>query len=89
MNIFDSILNELPGFAELKESLEMGLSPLGVTGVAGIHKAHFISALSGEREKILVITEDEAAAPPHRRFRPPAARKKLQQSPIICREGDL
>lgn len=62
MNIFDSILNELSGFAELKESLEMGLSPVGVTGVAGIHKAHFISALSGQREKILVITEDEAAA---------------------------
>ncbi len=50
-------------YEDLKEDVIKGKSPLGVLGVAGIHKALLIHALtSGTSRRAFVITGDEASA---------------------------
>ena len=42
-----SLLERLEAFRTLREAIEYGNYPACAVGLSGIHKAHFISALSG------------------------------------------
>ena len=59
-----SLLDRLEGFKTLRSALEYGNFPACAVGLSGIHKAHFISALSGEEGQApaIVITPDEGGA---------------------------
>jgi transcription-repair coupling factor (superfamily II helicase) len=59
-----SILEQLEAFHTLREAIEYGNFPACAVGLSGIHKAHFISALSGEEgaSPAVVITPDEGGA---------------------------
>ena len=61
MNIFSSIFSELSGYKSIREAISKKISPVSVTGLSHIHRAHLIHALSGEKIN-LVITGSEAEA---------------------------
>ncbi|MCR5111345.1 MAG: transcription-repair coupling factor [Ruminococcus sp.] len=61
MNIFSSIFSELSGYKSIREAIGKKISPVSVTGLSHIHRAHLIHALSGEKIN-LVITGSEAEA---------------------------
>ena len=61
MNIFKDILEKTSFFKELHKTLSGGFSPVYVTGVSAVHKAHIAYCLSGD-SPILMICNDEAAA---------------------------
>ena len=58
MNIFSSIFSELSGYKSIREAISKKISPVSVTGLSHIHRAHLIHALSGEKIN-LVITGSE------------------------------
>lgn len=60
MSFFRTICGELPFYKELLRALNGGFTPCSLTGVSNIHKAHICGALA-EKNKILVICDDEAA----------------------------
>ena len=59
-----SLLERLEAFRTLREAIEYGNYPACAVGLSGIHKAHFISALSGGEgaSPAVVLTADEAGA---------------------------
>ncbi len=61
MNIFDRILNKTGFFGDLYNTLSGGYTPLAVSGVAAVHKAHIAAALSADTP-VLLVCADEAAA---------------------------
>lgn len=61
MNVFEEILRGAPFYRDLEKTLLGGYSPVGVTGVSGVHKAHTALCLSAEKP-VLMICPDEAAA---------------------------
>ena len=61
MNIFYEIIDSLPFYKELEKSVKGGYTPVSLTGVSNIHKAHALLGLS-RLSKTLVICDDEAAA---------------------------
>ena len=61
MEYFVKEANKIPEFCELVTAVKGG-TPCCVTGLSGIHKSLFISALSEGEKRILVLTSDEASA---------------------------
>ena len=61
MDIFDRILNKTRFYGELFDTLSGGYTPIAVSGVAGIHKAHIAEVLSKDAP-VLLLCADEAAA---------------------------
>ncbi len=57
-----SILERLEAFGSLREAVALGRTPVCVTGLSGIHKAHFIAELSRMGRPCAVITADEPSA---------------------------
>ena len=46
MNLFVWAANRLPEYQQLKSDLQQNKTPVMVTGVSGIHQAHFAAALA-------------------------------------------
>ncbi|SDA15770.1 transcription-repair coupling factor (superfamily II helicase) [Ruminococcus sp. YE71] len=61
MNIFDRILHKTEFYNDLYNTAAGGYTPISVTGVAGIHKAHIAAALAADTS-VLLVCADEAAA---------------------------
>ena len=61
MNIFDSIYKELPFAGELDRAIDGGFTPVCMTGVSSVHKAHSVLHLS-RGARCVVICSDEADA---------------------------
>ena len=61
MNIFDRILNKTSFYGELFDTLSGGYTPVAVSGVAAVHKAHIAGTLSRD-VPVLLLCADEAAA---------------------------
>ena len=63
MNLFVWAANRLPEYQQLKNDLQQNKTPVMVTGVSGIHQAHFAAALALEwGKKILLLTPQESEA---------------------------
>ncbi len=63
MKIFRDLFRELSGYGSVEEALSRNLTPISVSGLSGIHRANFISALADRDEKTkLVVTGTEAEA---------------------------
>ena len=45
MKLLLNILNEVPEFARLASNLEAGRSPVEVSGLSPVHRAHFAAGL--------------------------------------------
>lgn len=61
MNIFYDICKKLPLYKELETAVIGGYTPVSLTGVSNIHKAHTVLGLS-ELSPVLVICDDESSA---------------------------
>lgn len=61
MNIFYDIIKEQPFYRDLEKSVMQGVTPVNVTGVSNIHKAHTILGLS-RLSQVLVICDEEVSA---------------------------
>ena len=61
MNIFSNVFTELAGYKSLREAIDKKISPVSVTGLSHIHRAHLIHALCDGKVN-LVITGSEAEA---------------------------
>ena len=61
MNIFSRILDKTGFFGELFDTLSGGYTPVAVSGVAAVHKAHIAQTLSADTP-VLLLCADEAAA---------------------------
>lgn len=63
MTAFNKILEDNDEYKSLKKSIEKNRLPLGVIGLSGVHKAHFISSLCESfNKKALIICDTESAA---------------------------
>ena len=63
MNCFTESSKSITEFRSLVNAVHKKRGPLGVTGLAYIHKAHVISSLcTGFRRRALVLVPDEAQA---------------------------
>lgn len=63
MSFFEKILKGMYEYKKLSSSLNKGQTPIGVTGVSGIHKAQIIHSIQKEQnKKVFVITADEIEA---------------------------
>ena len=62
MKLFSNVLSKLPAYDSVEDCIRTGRAPLCVTGLSGIHKAHFIHTLSARLGRTaLVIVADEAS----------------------------
>jgi len=61
MNVLTSALNAVPEFQSLADALENGKSPVVVSGLSAVHRAHFAAAL-GETMKrpVVLLCADDA-----------------------------
>ena len=63
MELLTNAILHLPEYRTVSDAVRFGWVPGCVTGVAGVHKAHLISALCEEHGgRALVLTGDEAEA---------------------------
>ena len=63
MTFFDSFLQSLPEYQDLLKSTTKGKSPLVVSGVSHIHKAHIAATLAEDlQRRCLIITPEEGEA---------------------------
>ena len=63
MKGFESLISGCPEFAQVRRAAAEGKTPVLVTGLSGVHKAHWIVSLSALLQKGgLVVAPDEAAA---------------------------
>ena len=63
MNCYTDIAKSIPEFRSLVTAIHKRRLPLGVTGLAYIHKAHVISSLcTGFKKRALVLVPDESQA---------------------------
>lgn len=63
MNIFYKVIKNHPSFREMMTAIERGNTPVSLSGVSQVHKAHTIMAAAAElRSPVLVMTEDEPSA---------------------------
>ena len=60
-NIFKKAIENLAPFRDLADALKNSLTPVSVSGISAIHKAHFALGLHSDTP-MLIITDDEAAA---------------------------
>ncbi len=61
MNIFYDIIKEQPFYKDLEKSIMQNTTPVNVTGVSNIHKAHTVLGLS-RLSPVLVICDEEVSA---------------------------
>ncbi|MBR1723787.1 MAG: hypothetical protein IJ723_02030, partial [Ruminococcus sp.] len=61
MNIFELMLRNSAFYNELYDTVTGGYTPVSVTGVSGVHKAHIAGCMSAD-VPILLLCADEAAA---------------------------
>ncbi|MDE6785381.1 MAG: transcription-repair coupling factor, partial [Ruminococcus sp.] len=61
MEVFSNIFHELSGYKSIAECIDKKITPVSVTGLSHIHRAHMISALESGGVN-LVITGSEAEA---------------------------
>ena len=61
MSIFHSMAAKLPFCRDIKNCVLKGFTPVAVSGVSNIHKAHTVLGLS-KLSPVLVITDDESHA---------------------------
>ena len=63
MNLFQSAFESLSVFKSLESAYKNGSSPVSLTGLSLVHKAHLALALSQRHQKpVLVISPDENEA---------------------------
>lgn len=62
MNLFSNVFSELAGFKSIREAIEKKISPVSVTGLSHIHRAHLLCAVADEKGVSLVVTGSEAEA---------------------------
>lgn len=60
-NLFTNAIKNFPPYADMLDALERKLTPISVSGISAIHKAHFALGLR-RSSPVLIITDDEAAA---------------------------
>ena len=60
-NILKSAIENYPPYRDMLEALQKHQTPMAVSGISAIHKAHFALGLNS-RTPALIITDDEAAA---------------------------
>lgn len=62
-DLFIKAIESFPPYKDMLEAVSRGQTPLSVSGISGIHKAHFALGLAASlRTPMLIITDDEAAA---------------------------
>ncbi|MCD7741859.1 MAG: transcription-repair coupling factor [Ruminococcus sp.] len=61
MNIFDKILEKNSFYSDLYSTLTGGYTPISVTGVSGIHKAHIVSGLCKDTTVLMILADESAA----------------------------
>ncbi len=61
MNIFENIIRKTGFFNDLYDTISGGYTPVSLTGVSAVHKAHIAAALSSDTP-VLMICADESAA---------------------------
>ncbi len=61
MKLFRELFSELSGCKSVREALDKNISPVSVTGLSHIHRAHLISTVSDAKVN-LVVTGTEAEA---------------------------
>ncbi len=60
MNILRSVLTNLPEFRQLLAALDGGQSPVAVSGLGAVHRAHFAAALGETMDRpVVVVCADE------------------------------
>lgn len=63
MEILRSVLRELPEFQQLLAALDGGQSPVAVSGLAAVHRAHFAACLGQESGRpVVMVCADEGEA---------------------------
>lgn len=62
MQLFLETFSRLAVYGELCQARQGGVSPVSLTGVSQIHRAHLLTALCREAAPILTVTADEAEA---------------------------
>ena len=60
-NIFNEICTKLNFYHEIERSIKIGKTPLSLTGVSSVHKAHLALALS-ELRPCCIICDTESSA---------------------------
>ena len=58
-----NILQQVPEFAQLRAALEQGQTPVSVSGLSPVHRAHFAAGLHHQLQRPVVLVcadEDEA-----------------------------
>lgn len=62
-DLFIKAIENFPPYRDMLEAVDRGQTPLSVSGVSGVHKAHFALGLGSAADKpMLIITDDEASA---------------------------
>ncbi len=61
MKLFGNIFSGLSGYKSILECLNKNISPVSVTGLSHIHRAHLVSAMAGNKV-MLVVSGTEAEA---------------------------
>lgn len=61
MKLFANIFSGLSGYKSILECINKNISPVSVTGLSHIHRAHLVSSLAGDKVH-LVVTGTEAEA---------------------------
>lgn len=62
MNIFVNVFSELQGYKSIREAVNKNISPVSVTGLSHIHRAHLLCTLGREKGVSIVVTGTEAEA---------------------------
>lgn len=61
-NLFKEVMRETAPFEAIQKALDKKISPIGVEGLSGIHKAQLILSLENSEKVWLAVSEDEPAA---------------------------
>lgn len=62
-DLFIKAIENFPPYHDMLEAVDRGQTPLSVSGVSAIHKAHFALGLGNyKKSPMLIITDDEASA---------------------------
>ena len=60
-NLFKQAIENFAPFRDMESALENRLTPVSVSGISAVHKAHFALGMR-KNTPILIVTDDEAAA---------------------------
>ncbi len=63
MSAFEKILQSSIEYESIRNSVKTGTLPMGIIGLSGVHKAHYISSLcENENKKAIIVCPDENTA---------------------------